>query len=346
MKGTREIEGKLFLVLQNDFKEETLPVEPHNPQELTNEEMLEILVECGIEGSGGARFPAHLKYNVGAKDIEMFIINAVECEPYLNADYVLIRDHIESLFKAIEAIQQLIRTRQIVFGIERHNKELKSLIEQKRNIGAGMVRVKLLPDEYPRGGELQLIRSVTGKEIPKGSIPADAGVVVSNVGTLWAVYQALYEGKPYTERIITVSGNKHAKKGNYLVKIGTPVEHILRRTGQKGDLPSQTVILGGPMMGKAVQSLDLPVDKGTGGLLMLDNPKAEVFNCIGCGYCVDVCPQHLMPMEFVRFYQEKNSKTLRGLHLQDCIECGACAYICPSEVPLMESILKGKTLIV
>lgn len=345
VKEIEEIDGKSFLVLQNDFKEEALPVQLQNLSELTNQDLLEILVEYGIEGSGGARFPTHLKYNVGTKEIETFIINAVECEPYLNTDFVLMRDHIEALFKAIEVIQKLIHARQIVFGIERHNKELKSLIEQKNNIGNGKVRVKLLPDEYPQGGELQLIQSVTGKEIPKGNIPADAGVVVSNVGTLWAVYQAFFEGKPYTERVITVSGNKSSKKGNYWVKIGTPVEHILLQTGHKGDLQSQTVILGGPMMGKAVQTLKTPVHKGTGGVLILNNPKTEAFNCIECGYCVDVCPQHLMPMEFVRFYQEKDDRKLKAFHLQDCIECGACAYICPSEVPLMESIFKGKEII-
>lgn len=345
VKGTEEIEGRLFMVLQNDFKEEALLGHTSNPMEFSKEELLKALSEHGIEGSGGARFPTHLKYNIGGKVIDTLIVNAVECEPYLNADYALMRDRFDDLCKAIEAIQKHIRAKQIVFGMERHNRDLKALVTRKKDIGGAEVRVKLLRDAYPQGGELQLIKSVTGKELPKGSIPADEGVLVSNVGTLWAIYEALYEGKPYTERVVTVYAKKDGRRGNFRVKIGTPVRHILQQGGFKGDYRSYTVVVGGPMMGQSPQSLDFPIHKGTGGVLVLDKPNSKAFNYIGCGYCVDVCPQHLMPMEFVRSVQERNHEKLKGLHLRDCIECAACAYICPSEVPLMESIYEGKKII-
>lgn len=339
--GLTEINGKLHIVIENDFKNISVEQLPLNYMACSKEEVLERIRDFGVEGSGGALFPTHMKLDF-AHELTTLIVNGVECEPYLSADYVLMSEQLNALFQAIEIVRKITGVQQVVFGVEKQNKELRSLIERKGSEYGIKMRVKLVKNTYPKGGELQLIESVTGKKLPKGSIPAHHGLVVQNVGTLWAIYRAVCEGKPYTERIVTVSGNKHMKTGNYLIKIGTPVDHVLKETGNQWDATRQTVILGGPMMGKAVHNKKFPVGKGTGGLLLLDNRESKQENCIGCGYCVDVCPQHLMPLEFVRYNYLEDSEKLAEYNLQDCIECGACAYSCPSDVPLMHSIYQGK----
>lgn len=169
--------------------------------------------------------------------------------------------------------------------------------------------------------------------------------MVNNVGTIWAIYNALYQQKPYTERIITVSGEQGKQLGNFKVRIGTPIQHIMDTLGVKGTKDELTAILGGPMMGKAITDTKSPIHKGSGGVLFLQHPTNDRYNCIQCGYCADVCPQHLMPMEFARFETQGNVTKLASLHLNDCIACGACAYICPSDVPLMKSIVSGKKIL-
>lgn len=341
VEGIFEINGEPHLKLINDFKDDEAQLPNINIDTLATADILKILKDYGIEGSGGARFPAHLKYNVSTP-IDTFIINGAECEPYLSADYALIKNETTALLKAINILQRVINAGKIVIVIEKQHKELLPILKQYIVASGLPVSVHLLPNEYPQGGELQLIKSVTGKELAKGSIPATHGVVVSNIGTLWATYRAFYENKPYTERIITVSGEKAANKGNYLVKIGTPVSFILGQLGTGWDIHKQSVIMGGPMMGRVTHQPDATINKGTGGVLVLPNPKSDSYNCIQCGYCADVCPQHLLPMEFARHENNNNPKRLQAYHLADCIECGACAYSCPSDVPLMQSIFKGK----
>lgn len=345
IRGEVNIDNQSYLMLENDFKEVAIPAKQFTINNITEDEILSTLLDFGIEGSGGAKFPTHTKYNTGSKPIDTFIINAAECEPYLSADYTLLKNYTKQLLEAIQLMQKVIKASAIVFGIEKQHKELKPLILQTaKNLGIP-VKIKLLPNEYPQGGELQLIKSVTGKEILKGSIPANYGIVVSNVGTLWAIYNAFYKGTPYTNRIVTISGEKAENIGNYEVAIGTPVSHILETIGLTWNATSQTVILGGPMMGKAVQQPQVGINKGSGGILIIPNPTNKRYNCIQCGYCVDVCPQHLMPMEFARYSTTEDTPQLKNFHVNDCIECGACAYICPSDVPLMNSIFKGKELL-
>lgn len=343
--GFEEINGKAYIKLVNDFKDDALVLPDIDPERLEPAQLLEIIKEFGIEGSGGARFPAHTKYTVNDNKIDVFIINGAECEPYLTADYALMQDKTEALFKAIISIQKIIRAKKVVFGIEKQHKELAAVLKKHGGMGNFPVEIKLLPNTYPQGGELQLIKSVTGKELPKGCIPAQHGIVVSNVGTLWAMYNALYHSKPYIERIITLSGTLATKKGNYNVKIGTPVSFLRNFSGIANTTKKYQVIVGGPMMGRQATNHNTPVTKGTGGVLIIPEAKNQQYNCIECGYCADACPQRLMPMEFARFTQKKDTDKLIAYHLTDCIECGACAYICPSDVPLMRSIFYGKELI-
>ncbi|KOS04889.1 hypothetical protein AM493_01650 [Flavobacterium akiainvivens] len=339
IEGIEDINGQPHLKLINNFKDNEYELPSLNPDGLTNAQILSILKEYGIEGSGGARFPTHLKYDVEGR-ISTLIINGAECEPYLSADYALLKNELPALVKAIQLLQKVVRAQWVVIAIEKQHRELKKLLSPLLPVHA--IETHLLPNEYPQGGELQLIKSVTGKELPKGSIPAQHGIMVSNVGTLWAVYNAFYGNKPYTDRVITLSGEKARHIGNYSVKVGTPVWFIMQELGMDWNPEQQTVILGGPMMGRAVHDARSPINKGTGGVLIMPQAKANDNNCIQCGYCADACPQRLMPMEFVRPEARADKERLLQLNLTDCIECGACAYICPSDVPLMKSIFTGK----
>ncbi len=340
--GITEISGDRFLTLQNDFRYTAQQLSPPDVDAIGSAEFLAILEEAAVEGSGGARFPTHLKYNIAPRTLDTLIVNGAECEPYLSADYLLMKTACDKLMRVLQLVQRVLAPRKIVFAIERQHRELEKLLLQAAKSYSLTVSVTLLPNTYPQGGELQVIKSVTGLEIAKGTIPAKHGLLVSNVGTLWAMHDAFFAGKPYTERIVTLSGNRSKTLGNYLVKIGTPVGHLLAETGNAWDSDRHSIITGGPMMGRAAQSPLTPIHKGVGGVLLLEHTNPKAMNCIACGYCVDVCPQRLMPLEFVRHNQEGDLAQLKSYHLDDCIACGACAYACPSDVPLMYHIQSGK----
>lgn len=340
--GIVEIDGKQYIHLKNDFKYTETLLEPVELKTLSVSTFIRMLLEKGIEGEGGARFPAYKKYKAYEEQIDTLILNGAECEPYLSSDYAVMKYFAKELMAVLKTIQSLWKIKRIVFGIEKHNKELKPLLTKEALEIDLKIEIKLLPNQYPQGGKLQLIKSVTGLELAKGTIPSQHGILVHNVSTLYAIHQSLAKGLPRIERVITISGNSKHKIGNYLIKIGTPVDHILKTIQHQWDPELQTIVLGGAMMGKAIQSPLTPIHKGVGGLLILNSPKKNADNCIECGYCVDVCPQKLMPLEFVRNTINQQWKKLNDFHLNDCIECGACAYTCPSDVPLMNSIFEGK----
>ncbi|WP_338731483.1 electron transport complex subunit RsxC [Mangrovimonas cancribranchiae] len=345
VEGIVYIQDKPYLQLQNDFKDTEVSRLHRIPDALSKADIISLMHDYGIIGSGGAKFPTQVKYEGATSKLSYFIINGVECEPYLSADYALMKEQSEALLSLLALLQKVLQIKRIVFGIEKQHKELKKLLLTKAQQLSLDIDVKILENTYPQGGELQLIKAVTGKELPKGSIPVDHDILVNNVGTLWAMYNALYNNIPYTERVITVSGEKGKELGNFNVKIGTPVAHIIEELGVEHGFNAITTILGGPMMGKALNDTKSPINKGSGGILFIENPTNDRYNCIQCGYCTDVCPQHLMPMEFARYETQGNSAKLEAFNLNDCIECGACAYICPSDVPLMKSIFSGKQLL-
>lgn len=335
-----------MVVIKNDFKYKEIETEKRRIEEVgtfRRDEILEIIKEAGIVGEGGAQFPTHVKYDIGYKKIDTFIVNGAECEPYLTADYTIMSNYVEDLLGGIKIAEKLLRPREVVIGIEEENidiaEHIEVIIKQSRLFN---VKIQVLPTAYPQGSELQLIRSVTGKEIKKSEIPGNHGIIVSNVGTVKSMYDAFTEGKPLVERVVTVSGEKVKTKGNYLLKVGTPLSHIIEQLNPEDNAK---IVFGGPMMGEEVTETSTPVVKGTSGILFLskdiDSVKRE--NCISCGYCVDVCPMGLMPMKFAESYRkEQYEKLVTVYHLDNCIECGACEYVCPSRVPLIKSIKEGK----
>lgn len=331
------------IVLENDFKNEEIERPSYNVDDLTEVQILDLIKQAGIVGEGGAQFPTHVKYDIKNQKIDTFIVNGTECEPYLTSDYALMKEKTGRLFHAITIINKLLKADEVVLSIEKQNKDLLSLFKpflDKPEYAS--IRVTVLPNEYPQGGELQLIKSVTGKVLPKGILPKDIGVVVSNVGTINAVYEAVVCHKPLTERIITISGEKSVNYGNFNVRIGTPISHILQSQGLPELESHYQLVLGGPMMGRNVTDFSVPLMKGSSGVLFLEKKKIKRSNCISCGYCVDVCPMHLMPMKFEEAYREGKPSKFEKYNLSSCIECAACEYICPSNVPLIESIKEGK----
>lgn len=335
--------------IKNDFEYNQMELEKIDISDickLPKKKILEKIKEAGIVGEGGAQFPTYVKYSIGEKKIRTLILNGAECEPYLTSDYTVMKEYAEEMFNGIKIVDRLLDPEEIVIGIENENRNLEDvLLPIIKRDKLEKIRIQILPTAYPQGSELQLIKSVTGKELRKGSIPVDSGVIVSNVGTIKSVYYAVSEGIPVTERVVTISGEKLNKIGNYLLKIGTPLKHITDKLSPAND---SKIVFGGPMMGTEVEFIDrnktVPVIKGTSGILFLsreiDSIQRE--NCISCGACVDVCPMGLLPLYFEKYYSDGKIKKLLRLNIDSCIECGACEYACPSRVPLISSIKNGK----
>lgn len=330
------------IFIRNNNKNEEAPIFLKEPDTYTAAELLKVIERAGVVGMGGAKFPTAVKYDKKDKQVNTLIINGVECEPYLSSDYVLMKQCSKEILDGILFINKILDAENIIIAVESINDELKDIFEIYLNDEKYKnISVSVVPDEYPQGGELQLVKTLTGIEIPKGSIPLNYGVIVSNVGTVYSIFRTIMEGIPVTERIITVSGENVKNPGNYLVKIGTPVNHIVEACGI--DIKDSIIISGGPMMSPQVRDLYMPINKGSLGIIVLPHKDIERLNCIWCGYCVDVCPMKLMPMKFDQFFRRGKYLKLNDYNIKDCIECGACEYICPSNVPLIRSIKEGKS---
>ena len=286
---------------------------------LSPKEIIDRISAAGIVGLGGATFPTHVKLTPppGAK-AEVLIINAVECEPYLTSDHALMMD----------------KSDEILVGVE--------LLKRARDYpGTEVMPLKV---QYPQGGEKQLIDAVLRKQVKSGALPISAGAVVQNVGTVFAIYEAVQKNKPLIERITTVTGKHLEKPSNYRARIGTPIGHLITASG---GLPEDTgkIIGGGPMMGKALLSADIPVTKGTSGILILpreESTRRPMRNCIRCAKCVTVCPMGLNPAFLMRDVQYAAWGATEKGYIVDCIECGSCSYTCPANRPLLDYIRTGK----
>lgn len=304
------------------------------------DEIKKVIAAAGIVGMGGAAFPTFVKLNPPAdKKITTLIINAAECEPYLTVDDMLCRNFAAEIMTGCSLLMKAINVSECFIGIESNKKAAYKILKAAAE-SDNRIKIRKLKTKYPQGSEKQLIETITGRQVPSGKLPMDAGVVVQNVGTAYAVYQAVLFGKPLIERYVTVSGSIVKKPGNYKIKIGTLVSDIIEECGGLTEEPAK-VLLGGPMCGFPLTSTDYPVIKGTNGVLFLSAKEATDENflaCIRCGSCVHVCPCGLLPCELSNVVEKKKTDLYNDLNPLDCILCGSCAYVCPSKRPITHFI--------
>ncbi len=313
-------------------------IETHEPQAIA-----EAALRCGLVGLGGAAFPTHVKLRrQEGKTINMLLINGAECEPYLTADYrVMIEAPMPIVAGALLAQRATGATEVRICVEDNKPKAITSLREAAKGTN---VKVQVLKTKYPQGGEKQLIKAVTGKEVPTGGLPLDVGIVVMNVGTCASLARAVLREKPVTHRVITISGNGIIQPKNLLVPIGTFYQELIDFCGGMRSNAAR-VISGGPMMGFTIGDLSVPVTKGTSGVTVLteaDVACAEETTCVRCGRCVDVCPLNLVPTRLAMASRYENVDLAKRYHIMACMECGCCAYICPANIPLVQLIRVGK----
>ncbi len=332
--------------VEGDDWEPSVDRSPNLKKEITlsAQDIIKKIAEAGIVGLGGATFPTHVKLSVPAgKKAEMLVINGVECEPFLTSDHRLMLEKGHELMIGIQILMKALNVPKAMVGIEANKPDAVSHLQSLAKSYSG-IEVQPLKVKYPQGGEKQLIKALTGCEVPSGGLPIDIGAVVHNVGTALAVYEAVQKNKPLVERIVTVTGKNLAHPSNFLVRIGTPVSALIAAAG---GLPDDTgkVVSGGPMMGKAVSSIDVPVTKGTSGILVI--PAAESKRkpegvCIRCAKCVSVCPMGLEPYLLYRLGQRMQYSQMEVERVLDCMECGSCSFECPANLFLLDFIRLGK----
>lgn len=310
----------------------------------TSEEIRNKILAAGIVGLGGATFPSHVKLMTPkGKKAEYLVINGVECEPYLTADHALMMERHRELTIGIRILMKGLGVEKAIIGIE-NNKPDAIEVMQKAIEGENGITVQPLKVKYPQGGEKQLVEALLKREVPSGGLPIDVGVVVFNVGTAYASYLAVQKNRPLIERVVTVTGKSVSKPSNFLTRIGTPASFLVEKAG---GVPGDTakVINGGPMMGKAVANLDIPIVKGSSGILLIRETEAKrglVQQCIRCTKCVSVCPMGLEPYLLMTQAEKEMNDALEQDKVMDCIECGSCSFTCPSSRPLLDYIRLGK----
>lgn len=339
----------LGIKIKNDkeYKLHESVVKRENIDSLDKTELLNIIRESGIVGMGGAAFPTHIKLTPPPdKKIEYLIINGAECEPFLTCDYRLMVEESENIVKGIEILMRILEPKKVIFGIEENKKdaadELYKIIKNK-NL-SNIIDIVILKTKYPQGSEKHLIKAIIGKEVPSGGLPFDVGCIVQNVGTTLAIKEAVYDGMPLIERVLTISGSGVKESKNVKVKIGTLSRDIVDYCGGiEGDL--RKIIFGGPMMGFSSYTLDVPITKGTSGLLLFTDKEVKEYEelpCIRCGRCANTCPMYLMPMFIDMYSRIEDFDKAKDFGALDCIECGACGYVCPSKRYLVQSIRYAK----
>ncbi|HAK44542.1 MAG TPA: electron transport complex subunit RsxC, partial [Spirochaeta sp.] len=313
----------------------------------TPQELNDIVKEFGIVGLGGATFPANVKYMVPkGEKAEYLIINAVECEPYLSADHRVMLEKAAEIIEGLRIIRKIVGPEKIAIGIEINKPDAIEIMRRQAEAENFELEVVPLKLKYPQGDEKQLIKAVTGREVPSGGLPLAVGCVVSNVGTVNAVYEAVVLGKPLYERTVSVTGLGVKNPGNFLVRVGTPISKLLEACGGTIDRPAK-VVVGGPMMGFSIYDLDTPVTKGTSGILVLTDKEAGSgarTACLSCGKCVSVCPMGLNPTKMFKFVDHGDYDGAMATDLMDCKECGCCAFSCPANIPLVQGMRLGKKM--
>ncbi|ENM5916224.1 electron transport complex subunit RsxC [Vibrio mimicus] len=337
--------SELCIVLTPDQQEEWFELQPQpDYQQLSPETLLELIRQAGISGMGGAGFPTAKKLQSGLSRTEILIINAAECEPYITADDVLMRQYSQEIIQGIEIVEHILKPKLTIIGIEDNKPEAVAALQQAAQDKPMVIRV--IPTKYPSGGEKQLIKILTNLEVPKGGIPADIGLMVQNVGSLQAIARAILHGEPLIRRVVTLTGDCFRKPRNVWALLGTPVQALLNEFGYKVDKKLPRLIMGGPMMGFTLPHAQVPITKTANCILAptrneLTNRDHEMA-CIRCGQCADACPVSLLPQQLQWHAKAQEFDKCEELNLKDCIECGACAYVCPSDIPLVQYYRQAK----
>ena len=329
------------IVIQNDgeYQEaEYAPVKPLN--EMTREEIISKIGDAGIVGMGGAGFPTRVKLSPKDADkIEYIIANCAECEPYITADYRRMLEYTEDLVSGMRVILSLFPNARGIFAVEDNKKDCIQKLQDAVSEEPKM-DVKALMTKYPQGAERQLIYAVTGRAINASMLPADAGCIVGNVETLIGIHNAVINGKPLMERVVTVSGDAVAEPGNFLVPLGISHKELIEAAGGFTEEPEK-LISGGPMMGFAMVTLDAPVTKTSSSLLAFKEDivkKSPETACINCARCVDVCPSRIIPSRLADFAKRQDEASFVAWNGLECVECGSCSYVCPAKRQLKQSI--------
>ncbi|PKH03459.1 electron transport complex subunit RsxC [Psychromonas sp. MB-3u-54] len=333
----------LSIVIKTDGLDESIAYKkPQDYQTQPAAPLIDLMQQSGIVGMGGAGFPGHLKLS-NAHNVKLLIINAIECEPYITADDRLMQEHADDIISGIEVLAHILQPTLIVFAIEDNKAQaiaaINIAIKQAPASLQEKLSVSIIPTRYPSGGEKQLIEMITGQQIPLGKHPTALGIVMHNVGTVFAVKEAIIDGKPLISRIVTLTGGAFKNKGNASVRIGTPIQYLLEQHGME-EKHVQKLLIGGPMMGFTITHTDIPVSKTCNCILVptpkeMPEPPAEM-PCIRCGECSDVCPAVLLPQQLLWYSKSQDHEKLDEYNLPSCIECGACAFVCPSNIPLVE----------
>ncbi|HOX54796.1 MAG TPA: electron transport complex subunit RsxC [Candidatus Omnitrophota bacterium] len=333
------------VVIDNDGADSKTEQRPRTEQEVASlsvEHLRKIIFDAGIVGLGGAAFPAHVKLSP-PKKIDSFILNGAECEPYLTNDFALMKEKAREIIQGAKIVLKILGNPQGYIAIENNKPEAIKIMREA--IKDTNFTLKVLNSSYPQGGEKQLTKSVLNREVPSGGLPFDIGVVVHNVGTVYAIYEAIYKSKPLYEKVVTLTGSCLSNPQNLLVRIGTTIRDLLEDCGPFKNEPAK-IVFGGPMMGIAQYTLDVPVIKSTTGIIFFS--KDELSNredrvCCRCGRCVDVCPARIMPA-FITMAAEQDKFTIaKDYDIMDCIECGLCSYVCPARRDLVGLIKYAKS---
>lgn len=331
------------------FSPQTLDKKTLPPVEsLTVEAFLQAVQWAGIVGMGGAAFPAHVKFSIPRdKACRYLILNGSECEPFLTCDHRIMLEYTSDLLDGTAILQHFVQASRIIIGIEANKPDAVEVLRKAAAQRRMEVEVLPLAVKYPQGAEKMLITAVLGEEVPSGKLPIDAGALVTNVGTIVALSQYFRGGVPLIERVVTVTGTAVKRPSNLLVPIGTPMREAVDYCG---GLMQDTVriLLGGPMMGISQKTLDVPVIKGTSGILLLTEREVQdlhAFNCIRCGRCLDACPIFLNPARMGVLVKKGQWQELEAMNVMDCFECGSCAYVCPSAIPLVQSFKVAKSVL-
>lgn len=335
-----------MLTIAADGEDEACPnLDPIDWETADSKDLIARVAECGVVGMGGAAFPTHVKLSPPpGKNIDTLIINGAECEPYLSADHRQMLENAEKMIQGIRITQRILGAKDAYVGIETNKPDaIKVMTEMAAPFGIKVVPLKVM---YPQGSEKQLIYAVTGRQVPVGALPLETGCAVQNTGTAVAIYEAVVEGKPLYERVTTITGEPVVNPGNWRLRVGTSLRDVLTMVGGVKD-PENVgkVIIGGPMMGMAQFTLDIPTMKNTSGLLLLDKKDISLYTsgpCIRCGKCIELCPQNLMPSTMSVQIEKERFDLARDTDILSCIECGCCSYGCPSNRPLVQLFRRGK----